>query len=70
MDSLETLVQDRVSTPAATVETGPTGPAGPGVARRVRPRTRPLADESLRAGTMLREGRYLLLERLGAGGMG
>ncbi len=68
VDSLETLVQDRAPAPSATVETGPTRPAGLQIARRSR--AGPLADECLRPGTTLRDGRYLLLERLGAGGFG
>jgi eukaryotic-like serine/threonine-protein kinase len=70
VDSLETLVQDHAPAPAATVETEPTGPIVDAPVRRLRPRSPSGADESLRPGALLHEGRYLLLERLGAGGFG
>jgi eukaryotic-like serine/threonine-protein kinase len=70
VDSLETLVQSRTPAPAATVEAEPTSPIVPARTRRLRPRAPSGADEGLRPGLLLHDGRYLLCERLGAGGFG
>ncbi len=70
MDSLETLVQSRTPAPPATVEAEPTGPIVPARTRRLRPRAPSDADKDPRPGLLLHDGRYLLRERLGAGGFG
>lgn len=69
VDSLETVVQNRGPHPTGPVEAAEDGAfAAPTI--RARARRLVESDDFPDAGTLLHDGRYLLIERLGAGGFG